>query len=80
MWVAVVIWEVRRLRCGGGNNLLRSTKGGWLMCDGGGCGCRWRAGRCGRWAVEWRRRQCVEKHGGRWDAEWVRRTWVFAAG
>ncbi len=39
MWVAVVIWEVRRLRCGGGGSVLRSTEGGWLMCERGRCGC-----------------------------------------
>jgi len=27
-------------------------------------------------AVEWRRRQRVEKHGGRWAVEWKGRTWV----
>ncbi len=30
-------------------------------------------------AVEWRRRQRVNKHGGRWAAEWERRTWVSVA-
>ena len=34
MWVAVVIWEVRRLRRGGGGRLLRSMEGGWLMKQG----------------------------------------------
>jgi len=31
-------------------------------------------------AVEWRRRQRVEKHGGRWAVEWERRTWLSVAG
>ena len=52
MWVSVGSWEVRRLRCGGGGSVLRSTEGGWLMSEGGGCGCRWRARRCNGCAVE----------------------------
>jgi len=31
-------------------------------------------------AVEWRRRQRVEKHEGRWAVEWKGRTWVSVAG
>jgi len=31
-------------------------------------------------AVEWWRRQRVEKHGGRWAVERERRTWVSVAG
>ncbi len=31
-------------------------------------------------AVQWRRRQRVEKQGGRWAMEWEWRTWVSVAG
>ena len=76
MWVSVVSWEVRRLRCGGGGSVLTSTEGGRLR---GAAALEWRAVGCGvgeadvgvggglrgAAALERRRRLGDEKHGGR---------------
>ncbi len=47
MRVSKASWEVRRLCSGGGGSVLRNTEGGGLPGEGGGRGCRRRAGRCG---------------------------------
>ncbi len=47
MRVSKAGWEVRRLCSGGGGSVLRNTEGGGLPGEGGGRGCRRRAGRCG---------------------------------
>ena len=53
-----------RLWSGGGGGVLRNTEGGWLLSEGGGCGCV--GGELGGAATTmWRRRQRIEKHGGR---------------